>query len=73
MAARYFSFTSMAYLSDDHLGHMMQNWMQLWTIDNHKDFDTGILDIISLIACTMSILKAKTFGTWPTEISLTTS
>ena len=44
--------------------------MDLMDIDNYKDSDTGILDIISLIACTISILKAKTFETltWPTEI-----
>lgn len=73
MAARFFpSHQWLTYLGD-HLGHMIQNWMQLWTIDNYKDSDTGILDIISLIACTISILKAKTFETWPTEISLTTS
>ena len=48
MAARFFpSHQWLTYL-DDHLGHMIQNWMQLWTIDNYKDSDTGILDIISL-------------------------
>lgn len=41
MAARFFpSHQWLTYLGD-HLGHMIQNWMQLWTIDNYKDSDTG--------------------------------